>query len=299
MADSQLSLPGQIVKKDNRLIRTRICVDSVDAGRILANLISCIRVDDRSVQDSYSVAAKDFLTIHGGEQYRRIKSLCRELAKATAEVEEPDPNADAEHPVFTVCPFFSRIRYSKGIVTAVFNPVMAPYLLQLKSCFTQYNLIDYLQLPSIYSQRIFEILKSWQNIPEVIISVSELHKILNTPESFRANFKEFRRRVLEKSHSDILEKTDFCYEWEPIKVGHSVEKIRFIFSSKKISITEKEKDKVKQEKQVRLRNARFVRAVRCFEAKGKECREQTEKRIVCKLCREMGICTGNLKETAK
>lgn len=297
MADSQLSLPGQIVKKDNRLIRTRICVDSVDAGRILANLISCIRTDDKTVRDSYSVAAKEFLTDASGRGYVRLKALCRELAKATAEVEEPDP--DEDHPIFHARPFFADIKYRKGFVTAIFNPIMAPYLLQLKACFTQYNLIEYLQLPSIYSQRIFEILKSWQNVPEVIISISDMHKMLNTPESFRTNFKDFRRFVLEKAHNDILEKTKLRYEWEPIKVGRSVEKIRFIFSSKKISLTEKDKDKAKQEKQVRLRNARFVRAVRCFEVKGKECREQTEKRIVCKLCREVGICTGNLKETAK
>lgn len=295
MADSQLSLPGQIVKKDNRLIRTRISVDSVDAGRILANLISCIRTNDKTVQDAYSVAAKDFLTIHGGEQYRRIKSLCRELAKATAEVEEPDPDADAEHPIFTVCPFFSRIQYRKGIVTAVFNPVMAPYLLQLKACFTQYNLIEYLKLPSIYSQRIFEILKSWQNIPEIIISVPELHKMLNTPDSFRSDFCLFRRFVLEKSHKDISDKTEFRYEWEPIKVGRSVEKIRFTFGTRKCALAEAEKEKAKQEKQSRLRTSRFLRAMKCFQAKGQDCREQTEKRIVCKLCREMGICYGKGK----
>lgn len=286
MADKQLSIPGQIVKKDNRLIRTRICVDSVDAGRILANLISCIRTDDTSVKDSYSVATKEFLTIHGGEQYRRIKAICRELAKATAEVEEPDADPKAEHPIFTVCPFFSKIKYSNGIVTATFNPVMAPYILQLKSCFTQYNLTEYLQLPSIYSQRIFEILKSWQNIPEIIISVSDLHKMLNTPQSFRSNFTEFRRWVLEKSYKDILEKTKFRYEWEPIKVGRSVEKIRFTFGPGKRALAEAEKEKAKQEKKSRLNNSRYIRAVKCFQYKGGECHVMDNVRIVCKLCRE-------------
>lgn len=284
MADKQLSIPGQIVKKDNRLIRTRICVDSVDAGRILANLISCIRTDDTSVKDSYSVATKEFLTIHGGEQYRRIKAICRDLAKATAEVEEPD--ADGPHPIFHARPFFADIKYRKGIVTALFNPVMAPYLLQLKTCFTQYNLTEYLQLPSIYSQRIFEILKSWQNIPEIIISVNDLHTMLNTPESFRSNFKEFRRRVLEKSHTDILEKTKFRYEWEPIKVGRSVEKIRFTFGPGKRALAAAEKEKAKQEKKSRLNNSRYIRAVKCFQSKGGECHVMDNVRIVCKICRE-------------
>lgn len=109
---------------------------------------------------------------------------------------------------------------------------MAPFLLDLQQCFTQYSLTEYLKLPSVYSQRIFEILKSWSGKPEVILPVSELHRLLDSPDSFQANFAEFRRRVLEKAHKDITEKTSFRYEWEPVKIGRSVEKIRFIFSSK-------------------------------------------------------------------
>lgn len=289
MGAIQLFLPGEIVKKDNQLIRTRINIDSVDAGRILANLVACIKVEDADVHATYSVAVKNFLAIHGGEQYRRIKAICRELAKATAEVEEPDP--DGPHPIFYARPFFADIKYKQGIVTAIFNPVMAPYLFQLKACFTEYNLIEYLQLPSIYSQRIFEILKSWRNVPEVIISMSDLHRLLNSPDSFRLNFKDFRRFVLEKAHKDITAKTTFRYEWEPIKVGKSVEKIRFTFG-RKFALAAAEKEKAKEEKQTRLRNARFMRAVACFEGKKKECRIQTEKPIVCKLCRELGICYG-------
>lgn len=292
-------MPGEIVKKDNRLIRTRITVESVDAGRILANLIACIRTDDTSVQAAYSVAAKDFLADTSGRGYIRLKSICRELAKATAEVEEPDPDPNAEHPIFQVRPFFADIKYRKGIVTALFNPVMASYLLQLKACFTRYNLIEYLQLPSIYSQRMFEILKSWKNIPEVIISMTDLHRMLNTPSSFHKDFAASRRFILEKEHKDITEKTAFRYEWDPIKVGRSVEKIRFTFGPGKKELVAAEKEKAKQEKQIRLRNDRFVRAVKCFEAKERKCWEQTEKRIVCKLCREMGICYGQMSARLK
>lgn len=290
MASKQLTLPGEIVKKDNRLVRSKLNISSVDASRILANLVACIHTDDKSLKRVYRVAVKDFLTDTSGRGYTRVKGLCRELAQVTVELEEPDP--DGPHPIFEIGTIFSRIVYKKGIVEAEFNGHMAPFLLDLQQCFTQYSLTEYLKLPSVYSQRIFEILKSWSGKPEVILPVSELHRLLDSPDSFQANFAEFRRRVLEKAHKDITEKTSFRYEWEPVKIGRSVEKIRFIFSSKKLPLAQKDQEKAKEEKRQRLTNQRFLRAVECARAKGGDCRTMDNVRIVCKLCREKGICAS-------
>lgn len=290
MAKQELSVPGTLVKKSNSIIRTRITVQSVEASRILAHLVACIRTDDEKLNQAYSVAAKDILPHIGGENYKRIKATCKELAESIAETEEPDP--DGPHPIYRARPFFTDIRYRKGIITANFNPFMGPFLLDLKKCFTTYNLTEYLSLPSLYSQRIFEITKSLANSKdgEAIISMADLHRFLDTPPSFQANFKEFRRRVLEKAHKDITEKTSFRFEWEPVKVGRSVEKIRFIFNGEKKALGLKEQEKAKEEKRRRLTNQRFLRAVECAKAKGGDCRTMDNMRIVCKLCREKGIC---------
>lgn len=290
MAKEELSVPGTLVKKSNSIIRTRITVKSVEASRILAHLVACIRTDDEKLKQAYSVQAKDIIPYIGGENYKRIKATCRELASAFAETEEPDP--DGPHPIYRARPFFTDIRYRKGIITANFNPLMSPFLLDLKKCFTTYNLTEYLSLPSIYSQRIFEITKSLANSKngEAIIPMADLHKFLDTPKSFQSNFFEFRRRVLEKAHKDITEKTSFRFEWEPVKVGRSVEKIRFIFNGGKKALAQKEQEKAKEEKRQRLTNQRFIRAVECAKAKGGDCRTMDNVRIVCKLCREKGIC---------
>lgn len=299
MAKEELSIPGTLVKKSNAIIRTRITVKSVEASRILAHLVACIRTDDEKLKEAYSVPAKDIIPYIGGENYKRIKATCKELAEAIAETEEPDP--DGPHPIYRARPFFTDIRYRKGIITANFNPLMGPFLLNLKKCFTTYNFTEYLSLPSLYSQRIFEITKSLANSKdsEAIISMADLHRFLSTPPSFQTNFKEFRRRVLEKAHKDITEKTSFRYEWEPVKVGRSVEKIRFIFSGGRKALALKELEAAKEEKRRRLTNARFLRAVECAKAKGGDCRVMDNPvRIVCKLCREKKICaslgkTGN------
>lgn len=295
MAKEELSIPGTIVKKSNAIIRTRITVKSVEASRILAHLIACIRVDEKRTDVRYSVPAKDILPYLGGDNYRHIKNTCKELAGAFAESEEPD--REGAHPEYTVRPFFSELKYKKGVITAMFNPVMKDYLFELKSCFTTYNLTEYLSLPSLYSQRTFEIVKSLANVEggEAIVSMADLHRFLDTPKSLQTDFAQFRRWVLEKAHKDITEKTSLKYEWEPVKVGRSVEKIRFIFSGGRKALALKELEAAKEEKRRRLTNARFLRAVECAKAKGGDCRVMDNPvRIVCKLCREKKICASIL-----
>lgn len=292
MAQQQLSSPHELVKKSNDLIRTRITVKTVDASRILAHLIACIRTDDTTLEQVYTVHAKDIIPAAGGRNYKIVKGTCRELISAIAEIEEPDP--DGPHPIFIASPFFTRIKYKKGIISAIFNPVMRPHLLALRECFTAYNLTEYLALPSLYSQRLFEILKSFANVQsgEVILSLTDLHRFLDTPPSTRANFRELRRRVLEKAHQDITTKTSFRYQWEPVKVGRSVEKIRFIFAdAPRKALSKKELDKAKTEKQRRLHTQRMIRATDCARAKGGDCQTRNNIPIVCKVCREEGICS--------
>lgn len=299
MGTQQLTLPGEIVKKHNELVRSKIDIDSVQGSKILACLIACINNNDIEFKNIYRIAVKDVLPDLGGGSYRQIKNICTELRKSGVDFEMRDPSGE---PDFITVSFFSRIEYRKGIIEARFNtsdPLIANCLLNLRDNFTKYNLIDYLKLPSIYSQRLFEILKSWNNMPEVIIKIDKLHQMLNTPPSFRSNFKALRIYVLEKAHKDITEKTSFRFEWEPVKVGRSVEKIRFIFSGGKRAIAEKVISDAKEEKRRRLQAQRIHRAVECAKAKHGDCRTMDNKPIVCKVCRQFGLAEDILRNGGK
>lgn len=287
MVKNQLTLPSDLVKKSNDLIRTKVSFGSVDGGRILAALVASIHADDRDLAGSYSVEVSRFLPDDSGRGYRRYKALCQEMAQSYAELEAME-NGEI---TYEARPIFMRIKYQRGKITARFNTLLASYLLNLRGCFTQYGLMEYLLLPSVYSQRLFEILQSWKNAKdgEVILPLPDLHRWLDTPPSFQKNFKEFRRWVLEKAHKDITEKTNFSYEWEPVKAGRSVEKIRFIFGPRKQALAEAEKQKALEDKRRRLKNQRFFAAVRCAQNKNGDCRAQDNKRLICKLCRETRI----------
>ncbi len=287
----EFNIPGTVVKKNNELIRTKINIESIDSSRILANLVACIKHDDTTFRETYRVAVKKLILDTGGKAYTQVKKACRELAKATAEIEEPDTDA-SHHPFLRIYTFFSSITCRKGVIEARFNREIQPFLMELKKCFTQYNLLDYLSLPSIYSQRMFEILKSWENVQQGYIDIElfELHKILNTPETQKADFRQFRIRVLEKAHKDINGKTDLNFDWKAIKKGRAVERIRFSFNSKKGSIAEESKEQQKAERQRKLESQRFIRAASCAKDKKGICENQDNVGIVCRMCLKYSFC---------
>jgi len=293
----QLMLPSEIVKKSNQIIRSKLNINNVDGSRILASLIAQIKTDDEHFQEFYTVKAQDFLADKSGRTYTRLKNICRDLANVTAETELISTKTGK--PIFAVFTFFRSLLYENGVITARFNEDVRPFLLGLKECFTQYNLMEYLLLPSFYSQRIFEILKSWSGLPEAVISIHDLHQMLDTPQSMRDDFRQFRLRVLEKAHKDILANTNFTFEWSPVKAGKTVEAIKFSFSAVKKEISAKETKKAKEAKQRRLNHQRMGNALDCCEAKKGVCDNRDNKAVVCKICIELGLCADWIRRKGK
>ena len=286
MAGRQLPLPGTIVKKSNAIARAQWQPQSIWEPRIVALVASKVRESDEDFQ-TYRIPVTELTGMSDedlrGNQYRDIERSIAHLGKATIRIEGKKPRSFRQYGIFSMC------GYEDGCLIARFDPDLKPHFLNLKAQFTAYNLFEYLTLPSTYSQRIFEFLKSWANVPEVIISVVELNEMLNTPPSFRKDFKAFRIRVLEKSHKDIHEKTSLRFEWEPIKVGKSVEKIRFIFGDRR-ALSEKVKEDAKEKKRQRLADQRLLRAIDCAKKKNGVCSAADNVRIVCRVCSEFKCC---------
>ena len=283
---NQLAFPGDVVKKSNSLARAKLHIDNALAAKIIATFIACLKADDTEFDEFYSLRAKDFISDSSGKSYDHIRKTCENLLVSYAEI----PNKKGDRERFSLIPFFREINYEDGLITIQFNKNMKELLLQLKSFFTEYNLIEFLSLPSIYSQKLFEVLKSWSTLPEKTIYIDELQEILNVPNSFRIDFRNFRLRVLEKAHKDITGLTSLRYEWEPVKKGRAVVAVRFIFSRRRALPVAKAKEAEAQAKGSTRNNRAFKAAVACAEKKGQCCTQQDNKPGVCAVCVKLGIC---------
>ena len=292
MAKGEIVEPREIVKADNAFFRVRCKVKNIIATRIVMAFASLVDESDLNEHErflEYRIDASSILDgiDAGGNYYNQLRAAAYALIDQKLEQRKHKNH-------FKVYTLFSTIEYENGIITGKFHSDLLPFFLKLKKQFTRMSLNQYLKLPSIYSQKIFGYLTSWANTPEVEIAVSDLHEMLDTPESLRKNFKELRRWVLEKAHKDITGLTSLRYEWEPIKKGRAVVAVRFIFSRRRALPVSTEKAVKAQAKSSARNNRTFKAALACAERKGHCCIQQDNKPGVCAVCVKLGIC----KETA-
>nr|CRY96351.1 hypothetical protein [uncultured prokaryote] len=285
MAKGEIVEPREIVKADNAFFRVRCKVKNIIATRIVMAFASLVDESDLNENKRFLKYKIDAASIldgidAGGNYYNQLREAAYTLIDQKLEQKKHKNH-------FKVYTLFSTIEYENGIIKGEFHSDLLPFFLGLKKQFTRMSLRQYLKLPSIYSQKIFGYLTSWAGTPEIEISVSDLHEMLDTPESFRKDFRQFRIFVLEKAHKDITALTSLRYEWEPVKKGRAVVAVRFIFAKKRALPVEKKKQDDAKVKQSRATSEAFTTAIACYQERGNECRGGHQKAEVCSLCRHL------------
>ena len=249
-----------LVKKSNVLARAAYKPSSINEARLVAIVASQIKTTDTDFK-SYYVRVTDFMlnSSTGGSVYNVVRKMAEAAMKQTLKID--DPNEDG----WTMYNLFSRCRYkrSKGTLDVQIHPDLKIHYLNLKKNFTKYKLTEYLALPSVYSQRIYEIVRSCDDCTEFEFDIKKLHEMLCTPKTMRKNFAEFKRKALDKAHKDITKKTKLVYQWEAIKKGRKVVKIKFTFGKKSMQKTKTKQAWNNNLKQSKNNNKLFLQAVEC------------------------------------
>lgn len=139
------------------------------------------------------------------------------------------------------------VRYGRkdGTLAYEYNPKIKTQLQQLSKNFTSYFLTNVANMKSAYAIRLYEICIMNLNASKkhkvlFIKSLKDL-KILFGIENKYKQFGDFKKRVLDKAKRDINKHSDLIFNYEVIKLGRSVEKIKFKITRKKQAlITEKD-----------------------------------------------------------
>ena len=121
----------------------------------------------------------------------------------------------------------------EGYIEIGISPKLRPYLFDLKSNFTRYQLRMFGALRSKYSKRIYKMLSQFKNTGIMRISVQELKmrlKLLDRKtgkEAFAKNWTEFVAKVLEVAKREINEFTDIRVNYEGEKIQRKFERVVF------------------------------------------------------------------------
>jgi plasmid replication initiation protein len=221
---------NKLVRKSNALIEASYKLYASEK-RVILFLASMIKPEDKDFK-RYKLSIKEFAKIsglkHKGE-YAQVREITKRLISRFLEIQTPTGILQTS--------WLSSAEYIEGSgeVILQFDSNLKPFLLQLRERFTRYNLGQAIRLKSIYSIRIYELLKQYEKIGERVMMVDDLRHKLGLEKGQYRNFNSFKVYVLSSAQSEIEEKTDISFEFEEIKIGRRVGKIRFFIKSRQLT----------------------------------------------------------------
>jgi len=218
------------IVKDNQIIQKSRYELSAQEQKIILYLISKIKPGD-SEFNLYEFKIVDFCEVCGidkenGKNYINLKRTIKELADKSIWV-------TLENGKETIIRWIERpyIDKKNGTIEIKLDELMRPYLLQLKERFTAYNLYFTLAMKGKYSIRIYEILKSYENLLGWTFELDDLKRQLNAEKY--TMYKDFRVNVLDVALDEINAFSDITVTYTIEKKGRKVDKIKFKIKPKK------------------------------------------------------------------
>ena len=203
---------------------------SVQEQKIVLYLISKIKYTDTDFKECL-FDIRDFCRICGidcgsGNNYAKLKAAVKHIRDTSVYVVLP--NGDEAPLAWIDTPFLNR---GSGTIRITLNALMAPYLLQLRERYVQYQLYYCLPMQSKYSIRAYELFKSYEKIGSITYSIDEFKKAMDAAKyELYGNLKE---NVIDIALREIRTYTDLDVSFTPIKSGRAVTSLRFDIRGKK------------------------------------------------------------------
>jgi len=218
-----------LVIKHNHLIEARYSM-SLTEQRVLIYALSKIdfsQSDCTKLEISSNELLKMFSLQNAGSTLSLIRKSCKNLVSINLDVSTSSTDYFVN--------IFSSVKHERGsgIVTIKFTEEIKPYILALKSHFTQYKIESISSFKSEYSIRIYELLKmhQYQMVDGYfykVIEIPRFRKMLGIKETQYKHFNNFETDVLKRAKDEISSKSDIVVSYEKIKQGTKISSIKFI-----------------------------------------------------------------------
>jgi plasmid replication initiation protein len=214
-----------IVVKSNYLIEASYSLTLPEQRLILACLS---KIDSRrKIDKEVTITVQDYANIMSSDinhSYEELKKAVNRLYDRSIIVSDPEQTTEIRW-------IQSKAIYHKGDakVSFMWSELVLRYISQLSDRFTSYKISNIAKFTSVYSIRIYELLLQFKQTNQRIIEIEELKKWLQIEEKYE-KFKEFNRKVLQKSIKEIKEKSSLDVEVSLLRKGRCVYAIQFYFA---------------------------------------------------------------------
>lgn len=151
----------------------------------------------------------------------------RKIMGRTVEIKE-----NSKIRILTLYSEFCWKENESSVISITCNDKMLPYLFKLQGNYTKYMIGNIAKLNSVSKIRLYEILKQYEKISTIKISIEELKLMLCS--SKKSDFRHFRMDTLEPAIKDINEYTDIMVSYEKILSCRKVVALKFTITKKGI-----------------------------------------------------------------
>lgn len=163
---------------------------------------------------------------------QRLKALTKSLNSKVIEL--PSKEDEYYHiSLVSSCKYIPK----EQIIYIEFHKDLMPFILNLKDSYTTYQIVNILNLKSIYAIRFYELLRKDYNIQKDSIhktarknyELNYLFDIFQIPKSLQA-ISKLKEKILEVAQREINSKTDLHFDYEldeKSKIGKKFTKVKF------------------------------------------------------------------------
>lgn len=226
---------NNLVVQSNELIEGKQNL-KLNSAKIMRVLIMQVKPEDEDLK-SYRISISELskiLNINPDNLYRDIDAITDDILTNHVAIK------DRQNEKFMKIQWVSSCAYQKkvGLIIKI-NPLLKPFLLNLKTHYTQYQLQNILAMKSVYAIRIYELLLKGQVlnfIPKngiiVTLTVQQIREACDCEDKYE-KISQFKAKVLDIAVKEI-ERTSSGYlkvSYECLKNGRKIDAIRFLIQS--------------------------------------------------------------------
>ena len=246
------TLPKQnaekVVAQHNALVNARFSFVPLQMRLFLA-LLSRISLDDTEFKEHVIPVSELLFERHGGSAYQQVDEMCDDITsfKLYIEILEDGTRKRRRRPKYDYIPLMAKAGYDGdlGGIVAAFNPLIMPYLLQLRESgnFTLADLDELRKLKSPSSVRIYWLLKEYSDFGQRTVTPEQLRFMLNIAENEYPRFSNFKARVLDRAQLELA-RTDMPFTYELERQNQLVQRIKFLFGYDTVNIGTNEVEEI-------------------------------------------------------
>lgn len=204
--------------------------EMIDGKRVVKEKVTEIK--------PFRVPIKEFTNFLGVKDpnYAYFKSTIKKLMKKLIEIQQQDGSWRLFQWVT-----YAEYKASEGLAEIKISPELYPYLLNLESNFTKTKLDVLLSFNSVYSSRLYQLVKKWSKLGSWKVELDELKNLIGVPiESERNGVKEFKlarynhfkTRALEVALKEVNKYSEFDVSITEHKKVRKISAITFHIKTK-------------------------------------------------------------------